>query len=422
MIGISWENTLFVLMYINKCGYKIRRRNHKMTKSKTNSELWEYYINGNYDELSLDELKMIEALVKVRGATKKVEEPTDKLEIQLQGERKQVYNDNDETGKLISWAKENSLMDYSHMWENTDADAACPTDYSDWSPSEFYSNFILHAVAADTPLLDLVKMKVDVSAGNGDTVRFRHISSRSAQVVGSGECMSCCSNSITKTDITIGRYGDYTILNEFELWQSKDVKEEVVKSMSIGASRYVNAEIHDAITEATPGYNVDMSACFTKCSASLTGSCCTEPNGYNFYVAAVDLVANMTVAGYNDLKKNGCWLIHPDVAAFLKYPSGTDIPYWMRGSTDVQDGELVKLLGIEVREDPLGTACSTCTNTPFAYLINKQRSIGLAWGKRPVFNYKYSGKCDSWDITYNSYFGVNSIEDSSIGTISSPDA
>lgn len=393
-----------------------------MTEEKNETALWRFYLNGQLDMLNADEFGKLQKLIKSHGAIEKetkveiIEDPEDKPETMSNGERKYT-GDVDEM--LISWATQNSLKDYEHMWANTDADASCPTDYSDWIPSEFYSSFILHAVAADTPLLDLVKMKVDVSAGNGDTVRFRHINSRNAQMVASGECMSCVSSSITKTDVTIIRYGDFTILNEFELWQSKEVKEAVVKSMGIGASRFVNAEIHDAITEATPGYDVDMAAVFTD-TTTLSGSCCTLPDANNFYNSCVELVANMTAAGYNDLKKNGCWLIHPTVAALLKYPNGTDVPFWMRGSTDVQNGELVKLLGIECREDPLGQALTTGASTVFAYLINKQRSIGLAWGQRPKFTSKYDGVCDSWDITYNAYFGVDSIEDDSIGTISSP--
>ena len=390
-------------------------------KEKSNEELFKEFKENkdSLDGFSLDELQRLEAVFDIKSKVPKqaeVKEPTSKFGVNA--DNKQVY-DNEENGELISWAQSLGVSEYENLWENTDGDAGCEIDYSAWIPSEFYSSFILHAVAADTPLLDLVKMKVDVSAGNGDTVRFRHINARTAQAAGSCECMSCVSNSVTKTDITIARFGDYTTLCEFELWQAKDVKEEVVKSMSIGASRYVNAEIHDAITEATPIYDVDMAAIFTD-TTNLSGSCCTLPDANNFYNACVELVANMTAAGYNDLKKNGCWLIHPSVAALLKYPNGTDVPFWMRGSTEVQNGELVKLLGIEVREDALGTAISTGADTVFAYLINKQRSIGLAWGRRPQFNYKYDGVCDSWKVTFNSYLGVDSIEDASIGTVSSP--
>jgi len=393
-----------------------------MTDEKNTSELWKFYLNGKLDELNSDEIVKLQGLIKKHGALQKVTEietivePEDKMNLD-NSERK--YTGDGDNAELILWAKNINAEDYENMFINTDADASCPTDYSDWTPTEFYSQFILHAVAADTPLIDLVKMKVNVGAGNGDTVRFRHINSRSAQVVGSGECMSCCSSSITKTDVTIARYGDYTVLNQFELWQSKDVKEAVVKSMGIGASRYVNAEIHDAITEAAPGYDVDMAAVFTD-TTSLVGSCCTMPDATNFYKSCVDLVANMTAAGYTDLKKNGCWLIHPTVCALLKFSNGVDVPFWMRGSTDVQNGELVKLLGIECREDPLGQTLTTAGATVFAYLINKQRSIGMAWGQKPKFTYDYSGICDAWDITYNAYFGVDSIEDQSIGTVSSP--
>ena len=383
---------------------------------KTDKEIFEYWEKKDYESLNTQELQRLKTLLELKEFEEvHVEIPTEPDIAKPESSPNATNDFND-----YQWIINAGTKAYEHNF--TDADANCPTDYSNWTPSEYFSNYILHCVAADTPLLDLVKMKVDVSAGNGDDVKFRRISARTAQAVASCECMSCASNTLYTHNVKIARFGDYTELCQFELWQSKDVKKEVARSMAKGASRYVNSEIHDAITEASITYNVDMASCFTGCGADIAGSCCSDINGYNFYTAAVDLIADMVAGGYNDIYEQGCWLIHPDVAAFLKYPSSLDVPYWMRGSTDIKDGKLVKLCGIEVREDPLGQACSTATNTVFAYLIHKKRSIGLAWGQKPNFNFEYDGICDSWEITYNAYFGVDSIEDASIGTISSPDS
>jgi len=377
-------------------------------------------MSKNYEDMSLEELEALKKERLIKDLRSQDENENDKEAASPKILSDANLSKDADVNEEYSWIIKKGIQDYENMFTYTDSDANCPADYSNWTPSEFFSNYILHAVAADTPLLDLVKMKVDVGAGNGDTVRFRHIDARTAQsTTGGCDCMSCASNSMTNTDITIGRFGDFTILCEFDLWQSKDVKEETLKAMGKGAARYVNSEIHDAITEATPGYDVNMGAVFDG-SSNLAGSCCTNHDAYQFYVACVDLVQQMIAAGYSDLYSEGVWLMHPSVAALLKYPSGQDVPFWMRGSTDVKDGKLVKLLGIEVREDPLGQALSTDAATVFAYLIHKQRSIGLAWGKKPTFFDKYDGQCDSWEIGYNAYFGVDSIEDGSIGTISSP--
>ena len=379
----------------------------------------------DYDSMSKEELeaeykrKLQEKLLDMENEKNESTDSVDDKEV--------IFNADVGTSKdagvngEYQWIINSGVQDYETMFAYTDSDAGCAVDsYSNWTPSEFYSNYILHAVAADTPLLDIVKMKVDVGAGNGNSVRFRHIDARTAQGGLNGcELMSCASNSLSNTDITIGRFGDYSIICEYEEWQSLDVKQSVLDAMGKGAARFVNSEIHDAITESTPGCDVDMAAVFTD-SSSIEGSCCTVPDAKNFYDAAVNLVADMVAAGYNDLEKEGIWLIHPSVAALLKYPSGTDVPFWMRGSTEVKNGKLVKLLGIEVREDPLGQELTTAASTVFAYLVHKQRSIGLAWGKKPSFFDKYDGQSDSWSIGYNAYFGVDSIEDSSIGTISSP--
>jgi len=376
---------------------------------KTTKELLDAYELGKYDELSTEELERLKVLIQLNAEN---------------GSKKADVN----FATDVSLSKDTTAYSSDYQWivdagtkpyEYTDSDAACPQSYDSWTPSEWFSNYIIHAAVADTPLLQIVKMKVDLGAGNGDTVKFRTISARTAQGGLAGcELMSCASNTISTHDVTIGRFGDYSIICEFDDWQSKDVKRSVVESMAKGAARYINSEIHDAITEATPVYDEDMAAVFTLDTA-VSGSCCTNSDGYNLYVACVDLAASMKANGY-DVDKHGVWLMSPSVAALLKYPSGVDVPAWMLGSTEMKDGKLVKLLGIPVIEDPLGQTAVTNASTVFAYLIDTSQAIGLAWGRKPSFTEVYDGQSDSWKIAYNAYFGVDSIIDAAIGTVSSP--
>lgn len=383
----------------------------------TNTELWELYLNNDYDSLDLDDLKKIEGLVKIRGSTKenKVTEPTSKIE--NAGERKQVYDD-DETGELISWAKQNSLVDYENLWENTDSDASCADDYSDWTPSEYFSSYILAGVATDCELAKLCKVKVNLSAGNGDKVVFRTVGTRTPTGDLDGcNCISCTSTSWGKHEVTVKRFADNDIVCEFDSWQSMGTKEAELKEMKKGAIRYVDSEIFDAINESTPGFNVDLPVAMQCSDNTPSGSCCSVPSGQYIYTAIIDLLTDMREANYEP----DALLIAPSVAAFFKYKDAVDIPFVMRGGLELDaSGRLAKLAGLKVVECNRMSSCSNATGQVLVYAIQSDRSVGIVWGQQPKFYNIYRGDCDSWSVGYNSYFGCDSLDDTSIGTVSNP--
>lgn len=394
-----------------------------MTKEKNKTELWQFYLNGDLDKLNVEELKELQALIETHGAIKKetkveivetVVEPEDKMNLDT-AEHK--YIGNDDTVKLTSWAKQNSLKDYEDMWINTDSDASCPDDYSDWTPTEFFSSYILSGVATNCELASLCKVKVDVAAGKGTKVVFRTVGVRTATAAAGCECKSCTSTPWGKEEVTIGRFTDHNIICEFDAWAALGTKEAELKEMRKGAERYVDAAIYTAISGATPGFNVDLPTAM-QCSAKYPdGSCCSVDSGIHIYTAVIDLLTEMREGNYEP----DALLMSPSVAAFFKYKDAIDIPYIMRNAISLDaSGRLVELGGVKVVECNRMSSCSNATGQVLVYAIQSDRSIGIAWGRKAKFYEIYRGDCDSWSIGFNAYFGTDSLDDDSIGTVSNP--
>ena len=367
----------------------------------------------DYENYSLDDLRKLKAIKQL--GEKIVIEPTSKIE--MNGDSKQVYGD-DVDVELISWAKENSLVDYEHIFINTDSDASCPDDYADWTPTEYFSSYILAGVATNCELFKLSKVKVNLGAGNGDKVVFRTVGARTATGdLGGCDCISCTSTSWGKHEVTVKRFADNDIVCEFDSWQSLGTKEAELKEMKKGAIRYVDSEIFDAIDESTPGFNVDTDVAIQCSDTSPSGSCCTIPSGQYIYRAVIDLLTDMREGNYDP----DALLMSPSVAAFFKYKDAIDIPFIMRNAISLDaSGRLVELGGVKVVECNHMSACSDLTGQILVYAIQSDRSVGIVWGKQPAFYNIYRGDCDSWSVGYNAYFGVDSLDDQSIGTVSNP--
>lgn len=388
---------------------------------KSNKELLTCWRNGDIDDLSLEELKRLEVISDIRNLPKENQkEPTGAKENMLTdsgGERKQVY-DNDETGKLISWARENSLKEYENLWINTDSDASCPDDYSDWTPTEFFASYIMTGVATDCELAKLCKVKVDVGAGNGNKVVFRTVGTRTptGDLTGA-ECISCCSTSWSKHEVTIKRFADYNVIGEFKSWQSMGTKEAELKEMKKGAIRYVDSEIYDAINESTPGTTETLDVAVQCDSNTPAGSCCSVSSGIYLYTSVIDLLTSMRAKNYEP----DALLMHPTISAFFKYKDAVAIPFIMRGGIELDaSGRLVKLAGVKVVECNRMSTCTNATGTKLIYAIQSDRSVGICWGQHAKFYNIYRGECDSWNVGYNAYFGVDSLDDDSIGVIKNP--
>jgi len=389
-------------------------------KNKTNEELFKEFKENkdSLDGFSLDELQRLEAVFDIKSKVPKqaeVKEPTSKFGVNA--DNKQVYSD-DVDVELISWAKENSLVDYEHIFINTDSDASCPDDYADWTPTEYFSSYILAGVATDCELAKLCKVKVNLGAGNGDKVVFRTVGTRTPTGdLGGCNCISCTSTSWSKYEVTIKRFADNDIICEFDSWQSMGTKEAELKEMKKGATRYVDSEIFDAIDESTPGFNVNVDVAMQCNDNTPSGSCCSVPSGQYLYSAVIDLLTDMREANYEP----DALLIAPSVSAFFKYKDAVDIPFVMRGGIELDaSGRLVKIAGLKVVECNRMTACSNSSGQILVYAIQSDRSVGIVWGRQPKFYNIYRGDCDSWSVGYNAYFGVDSLDDGSIGTVSNP--
>ena len=108
-----------------------------MSNEKNKTELWRIYLNGELETLNVDELKELQELIKTHGAIKKetkveIVEKIVEPESMFEQEPERKYTGDGDNAELILWAKNINAEDYENMFINTDADASCPTDYSDW--------------------------------------------------------------------------------------------------------------------------------------------------------------------------------------------------------------------------------------------------------------------------------------------------
>ena len=365
-----------------------------------------------YDEMSLEELQAILKSRKIKALQdldeENVKEPKSKLNVSI-GLKKDVdTSDNIWRDLAIEFGATKS---YEQIF-NYSSDAGCEADLAVWTPSEYFPNIILHAVADNCDLLGACKIKVDVKAGNGSNVEFRFIDARTAQGnLSACTCMDCSANAFTSIGVSVGRFGDYAVVCEKDNWETADYKRETLKAMSLGATRYVNSEILDAIAEATEGVTSTSRSELTGV-AGIEGSCCTDTEMLDLFFAISDAITDLQDADYEP----DVIVMSSEVAGIFRFASSIEIPVIVAGSVKYDDkGKLVGLLGMKVILTSLMPAIAQ--GVDLAYIIQSDRSIAVAWGRQPNFTQVYDGVCDSWKLTYNAYMGVDSLDDASIAHV-----
>ena len=299
------------------------------------------------------------------------------------------------------------------------SDVGCDDDVSAWSPADVYCDLIWQAAQCGKQLSGIITQRAcDINAGNGLSVQIKTINASSmGSALGACECSSCASNVFSTYTLTLARYDIYKVLCELDVFDVGDsLKSSIIESMSRGFISGIDGLIWTAISGASPGYT-ETSAVSLSCDpAAPSSGCCMY--GAQLYKEIIELEARMRAAGYGS---NGFFLIlHPRVATYLKYKEGGTMPPW--ATEIVMDGNtLVKIGNIKVIEYCGANACSSVGSTVMAVMVDPERAVGEAYGKRPhLLTDKDPIECDSTKLVMRAYVAVSALDLNAIGHIVNP--
>jgi hypothetical protein len=391
---------------------------------KSDFEIERAYENGKLDDLTIEELEKLDRILKQKTIYKNYGQPeTPKPKITDTGSRKMENNDSDRYFNYFCNRYDlNKSMSYEQFamqefYENTDSDSSCPADISSWSPNDVYANIIFRGVYKISELYKICVPGLDVRQGEGGKVQIKVMSKRTPQKnLGDCECMSCASDSYSTYTLTLARNGDYAILcgmDEFKVGDS--YRDSVVKSMYDGMAEAVDAEIYAELETATPGFTETLGNALA-CTASISGSCCTDTSFQDLYNAIEALSADMREAGY----KPDYMILSPSVARILKSLDSNQVPAWAEKEFVFSNGELVKAGGLKVIEYSGANSCTDATGETVAIIIDSSRAVGLAWGQRPKIETQRQPECDSTKVVANAYWKAGELDTNGIGHVVNP--
>jgi hypothetical protein len=84
------------------------------------------------------------------------------------------------------------------------------------------------------------------------------------------------------------------------------------------------------------------------------------------------------------------------------------------------DGQITKILGMNVIETGIANPCTNNSGQVMAVIFDSSRAVGEAWGMRPKFNEFFDGKCNRTELTMWTYWGTEKLDDDAIGWVSNP--
>jgi len=301
------------------------------------------------------------------------------------------------------------------------SDSSCDDDISDWSPADVYCDLIWQAAQCGKQLSGIITQRAcDISQGNGLSVQIKTISARTmGSSLAACECSSCVSNVFGTYTLTLARYDVNSVVCELDIFDVGDsLKAGIVESMSRAFISGIDSLIWTAVSGATPGYTETSGTSFTCDPSRLTnGACCTY--GADLYTEIIELEARMRAAGYGS--KGFFAIMHPRVALYLKYREGISPPAWVNNIT-MEGNKLSKIGDIKVIEYCGANSCAdAATGGVAAVLVDPERAVGEAYGKRPHFlSDKDPIECDSTKLIMRTYIAVSALDTGAIGHVTNP--
>ncbi|MCJ7639668.1 MAG: hypothetical protein MUO70_07325 [Euryarchaeota archaeon] len=302
------------------------------------------------------------------------------------------------------------------MFQNSDSDAGCSADISDWKPSEYFSSTIFGGLYAISDLTKLCVKNISLPSGNGDKVKVKVVGKFAGiqEPLDPCECMSCASITFSSYEITVHRAGMDAVLCSMDEWTTTNYREQVLDALRKTWAQSLDATIYSELSTSS-AKEMDLSEVLS-CSPYISGSCCSDSSLIALYNGLNSAIVDLRESNYNP-----DWIvISPSVGAILRRLQS---PTSVFGNGIVQfdsDARLSKFMGVSVIEYNGATKCTDGSGEIVAIVLDSKYACAVVFGKQPLFEFERSASCDSTQIVWNSYYGVSELDTNSIRLVTNP--
>jgi len=343
--------------------------------------------------------------------------PHDNLGISGKNEKKWSNGDSDLSTWYESYTKRKHIVKGKYenvvMFENSDSDAGCSMDLSDWTPSEYFSSTIFGGLYAISDLTKLCVKNISLPSGNGDKVKVKVVGKFAGiqEPLEPCECMSCASITFSSYEVTIHRAGMDAILCSMTEWETTNYREQVLDAMRKTWAQSLDATIYSELS-TSGAEEMDISP--LSCTPFISGSCCSDSSLINLYNGLNSAIIDLRENNYDP----DYIILSPSVGAILRRLQS---PTSVFGNGIVQfdsDARLSKFMGVSVIEYNGATKCTSSSGAKIAIVLDSKYAVTVVFGQPPKFEFERSASCDSTQIVWNSYYGVSELDVDSIRIIS----
>jgi len=309
-----------------------------------------------------------------------------------------------ENGVDISKLENTDLDGY---FEFASTDSGCDESsqlQNNWQSSQFASDILQSAIVTQE-LFNITRKVYKWEAGKGDGVQIRQISvAPDVNAVSACTCLSCASNTFDKYTITLLQIGQYHVECSWDAFKiGGEYRRSVVESMRRRWSEYFGSTIYSVLDAASWATTETLNATFDT-TGLISGSCCSLST--NLMASLLIAQASLLEAGYGNLVA----VISPSVMNYLLFKEAPSNPLWFEKMISVEGGYITRIGAMDVVVTGHARAASTATATNFAFVIDRTRALGAAFGKKPTFEFQRNASCNSWDIVSWSYVGFSALD------------
>lgn len=279
------------------------------------------------------------------------------------------------------------------------------TDVADQIPADVYSQVILEGLYANRMLADIVSaVREDLSGRAGNIVQVPFIAARTAQgPITAGNALTATDESTGTYPITLAKYGDYDLVQREVFEDQMNFNEaDFVRNQFEALAEKVDQLVYDELETATPGATCTLA---TTADVSLS----------DFYDCVVEVRASL-----QKLKVRPSHLIiGPDQAAQLLKDTSEGIK---EQQITVRDGMVLRVAGLDTITTPLANAAVSTLSEVQGIVIDSQRAVGEAWGRRPEFKRDDVSKIESDQVKLVTWirYGTSELDTNAIGHVINP--
>ncbi|MCA1811452.1 MAG: hypothetical protein LC623_05515 [Halobacteriales archaeon] len=243
--------------------------------------------------------------------------------------------------------------------------ATATGDVTDLIPADTYSDRVLETLYAARKFAGIISaVKEDLTAKAGDTVQVPYMNPRTAQgPIGQGTALVANATTTGTYPMTLAKFGDYDLVNR-EVFEDQTIftQEDFINNMGSALGVKVDDLNFTALETAVAASSETLAV-----AGTLT----------DLYDQVVELKAKMKKLNVVPTHL----IVGPDQEAqFLKDTN--------QGIREMQtkvneNGDLLKVAGLECIVSSLANANASTASMVQAIVIDANRALGEAWGRRP---------------------------------------